>query len=108
MTMIVKEDGFTISDARNTVHGTGTLFGPEWHWTYFKATYESTNGARIEDENYMTDPGVLVARKKISGPNGTVVMYMDITLKSVTAPTFTILSESLLKKGPATGTEKKP
>ena len=55
----------------------------------------------------MTDPGVLVARKKISAPNGTVVMYMDITLKVVTAPTFTILSESLLKKGTATGTEKK-
>ena len=108
MTMKVTGDSFTISDARNTVHGSGTLFGPAWHWTYFKATYEATNGARIEDENYMTDPGVLVARKKISAPNGAVVMYMDITLKATTAPTFTILSESLLKKGAATGTEKNP
>jgi hypothetical protein len=108
MTMKVKEDTFTISDARNTVHGTGTLFGPAWHWTYFKATYDATNGARIEDENYMTDPGVLVARKKISAPNGTIVMYMDITLKAVTAPTFAILSESLLKKEAPSGTEKKP
>ena len=108
MTMKVAGDSFTISDTRNTVHGTGTLFGPAWHWTYFKATYDATNGARIEDENYMTDPGVLVARKKISAPNGTVVMYMDITLKVVTVPTFTILSESLLKKVAATGTEKKP
>jgi hypothetical protein len=108
MTMKVKGNAFIISDARNTVHGTGTLFGPAWHWTYFKATYEATNGARIEDENYMTDPAVLVARKKISAPNGTLLMYMDITLKVVSAPTFIILSESLLKKEAATGTDKKP
>jgi len=106
--MKVKGDTFTISDARNTVHGSGTLFGPAWHWTYFKATSESTSGVRIEDENYMTDPGVLVARKKISAPDGTVVMYIDITLKVITASTFNILSESLLKKGAGAGTDKKP
>lgn len=108
MTMKVTGDAFTISDARNTVHGSGTLFGPAWRWTYFKATYESTNGAKIEDENYMADPGVLVARKKISAPNGTVVMYMDITLKAVTGPTFSILAEGLLKKDAARRTEKMP
>ena len=108
MTMIVKGDMFTVSDARNTVHGTGTLFGPAWRWTYFKATYQSTNGAKIDDENFMTDPEVLVARKKISAPDGTVVMFMDITLRAVTPATFTILSVSLLKKGAATPGEKKP
>ena len=108
MTMKVKGDTFTVSDDRNTVHGSGTLFGPAWHWTYFKATCEGPGGVRIEDENYTTDPGVLVARKKISAPDGKVVMYMDITLKVITAPTFNILSESLLKKRTATDTEKKP
>ncbi len=108
MTMKVKGDTFTVSDDRDSVHGSGTLFGPAWHWTYFKATCEGPGGVRIEDENYMTDPGVLVAHKKISAPDGTVVMYMDITLKLITAPTFNILSESLLKKGTAAATEKKP
>ncbi|MDQ2868124.1 MAG: hypothetical protein M3R59_06925 [Verrucomicrobiota bacterium] len=43
----------------------------------------------------MIDPSVLVARKKISAPDGTALMYMDISLKAVTPLTFTILSESL-------------
>lgn len=107
ITMKVKGDAFTISDAGDTVHGSGKLFGPAWHWSYFKGTYESTDGVRIEDENYMTDPSVLVARKKISAPDGTALMYMDITLKTVTLPTFTILSESLKAAAP-TGPEKKP
>src|SRR5262245_21420012 len=46
---------FALNDAKGTVRSSGTLFGPDWKWTYFKATYESTNGARIEDENFMTD-----------------------------------------------------
>ena len=62
MTLQVKGDSFTISDARQAIRGTGTPFGPVWHWTHFKATHEATNGVRIEDENYMTDPAVLVAR----------------------------------------------
>jgi hypothetical protein len=94
----VSGNKFSLADTKGTVTGTGTLFGPEWKWTYFKATYESTNGARIEDENFMTDPNVLVARKKISAPDGKVVGFMDITLKSITPQTFTILSSSLLKK----------
>src|SRR5262245_39933268 len=98
---------FALNDAKGTVKGSGTLFGPDWKWTYFKATYESTNGARIEDENFMTDPNVLVARKRISAPDGKVIGFMDITLKSITATTFTILSSSLLKKAQGASTEKK-
>jgi hypothetical protein len=45
----------------------------------------------------MVDPEVLVARKKVSAPDGKVVMYMDITLKTVTKSTFDILSRALLK-----------
>lgn len=108
MTLKVTGDTFQISDAANTVKGTGQLFGPAWKWTYFKAVYKSTNGAQIEDENYMTDPAVLVARKKIFAPNGTVIMYMDITLKAVTPATFSIISENLLKPGPSANTVRKP
>lgn len=64
MTMLVKGDTFTISDAGKTIEGTGKLFGPAWKWTYFKATYQSTNGAKIEDKNFLSDPSAGVARKK--------------------------------------------
>ena len=71
-TMIHKVTGntFTVNDTKGTITGSGTLFGPEWKWTYFKATYQATNGARIDDENFMTDPNVLVARKRISALDG--------------------------------------
>jgi hypothetical protein len=36
---------FTLDDDKGTVKGSGTLFGPAWKWTYFKATYQATNGA---------------------------------------------------------------
>jgi hypothetical protein len=98
MTMKVTGAAFTIADERKTIDGSGTLFGPAWRWTYFKASYRSANGAVIEDENYMTDPGVLVARKKISGPDGKVLTYMDVTLKAITPPAFEILAANLLKK----------
>jgi hypothetical protein len=107
LTMKVTGDKFTIVDGRNTIHGTGTLFGPAWKWTYFKAIYQSTAGVTIEDEDFMTDPGALVARKKIFTPDGTVVMYMDITLKTVTPATFSIISESLLKNGTEHPSEKR-
>ena len=90
------------------VTGSGTLFGPEWKWTYFKAMYQATNGARIDDENFMTDPTVLVARKRISAPDGKVIGFMDITLKSITPQTFTILSAGLLKKESPSPKEKQP
>jgi hypothetical protein len=98
MNMKVAGATFTIADTKETIQGNGTLFGVPWKWTYFKASYESKNGVKIEDENYMTDPNILVARKKIMLPDGKVLMYMDITLKAVTQQTFEILSASLLKK----------
>ena len=109
-TMIHKVTGntFTLTDTKGTVTGTGTLFGPEWKWTYFKATFEATNGARIEDENFMTDPSVLVARKKISAPDGKVIGFMDGTAKSITPQTFKILSSALLKKEQSTRNEAHP
>ena len=104
----VKGDTFTLDDPKGMVKGSGTLFGPAWKWTYFKATYRSTNGARIDDENFMTDPNVLVARKKLTGPDGKVIGFMDGTAKSITPQTFTILSSSLLKKQSPSHKEKQP
>src|SRR5262249_35857200 len=99
---------FTLDDPKGTVKGSGALFGPAWKWTYFKGTFEATNGARIEDENFLADPSVLVARKKISAPDGSVIGFMDITLKSITPQTFTILSSSLLKNESPLHKEKQP
>jgi hypothetical protein len=99
-TMHLKVKGSSFSIDESTVHGSGTLFGPAWHWTYFKGAYEAVNGVHIEDENYMTDPEILVARKKISDRDGKPLTYMDITLKAITPQTFEILSSSLLKKRP--------
>src|SRR5262245_42992187 len=99
---------FTLDDTKGTVKGSGTLFGPAWKWTYFKGSFESTNGARIEDENFMADPSVLVARKKISAPDGKVIGFMDITARSITPQTFTILSSSLLKKASPSPKDNKP
>jgi hypothetical protein len=104
----VKGDTFTLDDPKGMVKGSGTLFGPAWKWTYFRGTFEATNGARIEDENFLADPSVLVARKKISAPDGKVIGFMDVTLKSVTPQTFTILSSGLLKKESPSHREKQP
>src|SRR5262245_11426682 len=104
----VKGNTFTLDDTKGMVKGSGTLFGPAWKWTYFKGTFEATNGVRIEDENFLADPSVLVARKKISAPDGKVIGFMDITAKSITPQTFTILASSLLKKQPASAKESKP
>jgi hypothetical protein len=94
----VSGNKFTLADTKGTVTGSGTLFGPAWKWTYFKGTFESTNGARIEDENFMADATVLVARKRISSPDGKTIGFMDITLKAITPQTFEILAACLLKK----------
>ena len=99
---------FTLDDPKGMVKGSGTVFGPPWKWTYFKGSFEATNGVRIEDENFMADPSVLVARKKISGPDGKTIGFMDITAKSITPQTFTILSSSLLKKESPSPKENKP
>jgi len=99
MVLTVKDDNtFTLADAAKTTEGTGTLFGPAWKWTYFKGTFKHKNGAVIEDENFMSDDSAITARKKVSGPNGQVILYMEMTLKSVTPKTFDILAAGLMKK----------
>ena len=104
----VKGNTFTLDDTKGMVKGSGTLFGPAWKWTYFKGSFEATNGVRIEDENFMADPSVVVARKKLTGPDGKVIGFMDGTAKSITPQTFTILSSSLLKKESPSPKENKP
>jgi len=98
MNLLVKGNTFTIDDPKKAVEGSGILFGPAWHWTYLKGTYKATNGAVIDDEGFMAAPDVGTARKKISTPDGKVVMYMDMTLKATTRETFEILTNALLKK----------
>jgi hypothetical protein len=96
--MSVKEDNtFTLSDDTGKVSGKGTLFGPKWKWTYFEATFDAANGVQIKDENFMTDPTAVTARKKISMPNGKV-MFMEMTLKAITPQTFETLRAALMKK----------
>jgi hypothetical protein len=51
----------------------------------------------IDDENFMAAPDVGVARKKITTPDGKIVLYMDMTLKATTRETFEILTNALLK-----------
>lgn len=98
MRLSVKGNDFTIADDAKTIEGTGTLAGPPWKWTYFKAAYRSTNGVQIDDENFMSDDSVITARKKVSGPDGKVFMYMDMSLKGITPKTYEILRAGLLKK----------
>jgi hypothetical protein len=99
MEMTVKDDNsFTLTDDTKSVSGGGQLFGSPWKWTYFKATFKASNGVQIDDENYMADESVGVARKKITLPNGNVYMFMDMSLKSVTPKTYEILRAGLMKK----------
>jgi hypothetical protein len=98
MILAVRGDDFTIADDAHTITGSGKLFGPAWNWTYFRGTFKSASGVTIEDENFLADPSAAVARKKIVGPDGKVIMYMDVTLKTVTPETFKILSKALIKK----------
>jgi hypothetical protein len=98
MRLQVKQDNtFTLSDEAKTVEGTGTLFGPPWRWTYFKGTWKSTSGIIIDDENFMADDSTITARKKVSGPDGKVVMYMDMSLNRIAPTAFQILKTALLK-----------
>ncbi|HEX4588542.1 MAG TPA: hypothetical protein VH120_01350 [Gemmataceae bacterium] len=97
--MPVKPDGtFTLTNDEKSVEGNGQLFGPAWKWTYFKATFKAKNGITIEDENFMADDSAATARKKVIGPNGQVMLYMDETLKAITPKTFEILRTALTKK----------
>jgi hypothetical protein len=59
---------------------------------------KSKNAVQIEDENFMSDDSVITARKKVTGPDGKVLMYMDMSLKGITPKTFEILKAGLLKK----------
>ena len=99
MRLTVKDDNtFTLTDDSGKAEGSGKLFGPAWKWTYFKATYKASNGVQIEDENFMADDSAGTARKKVTGPDGKVIMYMDMTLKGITLKTFEILKAGLMKK----------
>lgn len=98
MNMSVSGNEFSLKDAAGTITGGGALFGSAWHWTYFHAVYQTSNGIKIEDENFMADPTVCVGRKKISAPDGKVISVMDVTLKAITPRTFDMLSAALLRK----------
>jgi hypothetical protein len=99
MRFAVKEDNtFTLTEDSKKVDGSGKLFGPGWKWTYFKAKYKTPAGVEIEDENFMADESFGTARQKVTGTDGKVLMYMDISLKSITPKTYEILRSGLLKK----------
>ncbi len=100
--LTVEGNKFSLKDSTGTVTGKGEFSGEPWAWTYFKATFESTLGFQIEDENFMSDPHVLVARKKITRTiTGELLFYMDATVKEISASLFKGLSAPLLKAGTA-------
>jgi hypothetical protein len=99
MRFAVKEDNtFTLTEDSKRAVGSGKLFGPAWKWTYFKATYKTNNGVEVEDENFMADESFGTARQKLTGSDGKVLLYMDISLKSITPKTYEILRAGLLRK----------
>src|SRR5438874_5389443 len=95
---VKKDNTFTLTEDSKRAEGSGKLFGPAWKWTYFKATYKSTNGVQVEDENFLADESFGTARQKLTGPDNKVLMYMDISLKGITPKTYEILRAGLLKK----------
>jgi len=56
------------------------------------------NGITIEDENFLADKSVCTARKRVIGPDGKAIMFMDMNLKEITPKTFEILKAGLLKR----------
>ncbi len=99
MYLNVKADNsFILNDAAKTVEGIGQFFGPAWKWTYFKGTFKTKTGIVIEDENFLADDAVGVARKKVIAPDGKTLMYMDMSLKAITPKTYEILRAGLIKK----------
>ncbi len=98
MNMPIQGDTFTIDDPKKVVEGSGTLFGKTGEWTYLKGTYKAANGVTIDDEDFMASPDIGCARKKLTTPDGKVLMYMDHALKSTSRETFEILAGALVKK----------
>src|SRR5438105_2397262 len=99
MRFAVKEDNaFTLTEDSKKVEGSGRLFGPAWKWTYFKAKYKTAAGVEIEDENFLADESFGTARQKVTGADGKVLVYMDISLKSITPKTCEILRAGLIRK----------
>jgi hypothetical protein len=95
----VKEDNtFILTEDSKRAEGSGKLFGPAWKWTYFKATYKSTSGVQVEDENFLADESFGTARQKLTGADGKVLLYLDISLKSITAKTYEILRAGLMNR----------
>ncbi len=89
---------FTLKEDSGKAEGSGRLFGSAWKWTYFKATYTTTSGVQVEDEKFLADESFGTARQKLTGPDGKVMMYMDLSLKSITPKTDEILRDGLMKK----------
>jgi hypothetical protein len=98
MTLKVDGDHFALQDDTGSINGTGDLFGIPWQWTYWRGSFDAANGVHIQDENFIADPTIAVARKKITGKDGKVLMYMDVTMKSITPETYHILAGALFKK----------
>lgn len=96
--MNVSGSKFTLEDSTHVVTGAGNLFGTPWDWSYFKGTWTVTsNGTKIEDEDFMSDPTVLVSRKRIYKADGTLVMFADASLHKISETTFKLLAASLLR-----------
>jgi hypothetical protein len=95
MNMKVSGSSFTLADSAHTVTGKGELHGTPWHWTYFKGTFKTSTGIKIDDENFMSDPAVVVARKKISKEDGTLLMVEDACLHSISEESFKLLEKGL-------------
>lgn len=98
MNLSIKGDTFTIDDPKKAVEGSGTLFGKPGEWKYLKGTYKASNGVTIDDENFMASPDIGCARKRLTTPDGKVLMYMDLALKSTSRETFETLAAALVKE----------
>ena len=94
---IADDDTFSASSSDGTISGNGELFGTKGNWSYFVATFQSTNGVTIVDENYFADPTVLTARKTITLPNGSIYSIVEVNTKKVSSTTYDLLSNALLR-----------
>jgi len=94
--LVVQGSEFTASNEQKTISGCGKLVGLPWQWTYLKATFQSTTGHRIDDENFMSDPKVLVARKVVYDGRGKIVQYIDVTVTAIEETLFRGLLQVIL------------